>query len=177
MRKIATGYKMFKIKDGKLYPLYVLADKETTFGEWLPAEDGEMQDGKVKSKLGKLAYRPGWHIALIPNSPWIGKKTETGELVRRADNVWAEVEYATDVCYSAEARENGWKAGKWAAQRAYLKHIPWNGYYRFRTNTNGDEWIIAGNMKVNRILTDDEVFTICRKNGVEPQKVEGRLIV
>ena len=168
---IAKGYKMFRIKDGRLYPLYVLANKETKMNEWLDAEDGPMVDGKVKSKLGKLAYRPGWHIAEIPNSPWIGKK-ENGELVRRVDNVWCEVEYHTDINYQPEARENGWRGGKWAAQRAYLKHIPVGGYYKFRTNTNGDVWIIAGEIKVTKILTDEEVNAICRANGVVPQRVE-----
>ena len=86
------GYKMFRLINEKLYPLYVLADKETVMNEWLDAEDGPMKDGKVKSKLGKLAYRPGWHIAEIPNSPWIGKKDRNGELIRRANNVWCEVE-------------------------------------------------------------------------------------
>ena len=168
----AKGYKMFRVKDGKLFPLYVLADKETVIGEWLPAEIGPMQDGKVKSKLGKLAFRPGWHIAEIPNSPWIGKKDADGTLIRRKDHVWCEVEYQTDVCYSTEARENGWKNGKWAVQRAYLKHIPVGGYYKFRTNTNGDPWVISGEMKVNRILSNDEVKEICLEHGIEPQRVE-----
>lgn len=170
------GYKMFRIKDGKLFPLYVLANKETPIGEWLDAEIGPMVNGKVKSKLGKLAFRPGWHIAEIPNSPWIGKKTKNGELVRRSDNVWCEVEYHTDKNYQPEARENGWRAGKWASQRAYLKHIPVGGYYKFRTNTNGDVWIISGEIKVNRILSDEEVNRICRENGVIPQRVESEVV-
>ena len=166
------GYKMFRLVDEKLYPLYVLADKETVMNEWLDAEEGPMKDGKVKSKLGKLAYRPGWHIAEIPNSPWIGKKDRNGELIRRANNVWCEVEYHTDKNYQPEARENGWRAGKWSSQRAYLKHIPVGGYYKFKTNTNGDTWIISGEIKVNRILSNEEVDTICRENGVVPQRVE-----
>lgn len=168
----AKGYKMFRMVDGKLFPLYVLADKETVMNEWLDAEDGPMVDGKVKSKLGKLAYRPGWHIALIPNSPWIGKKDANGELIRRKDCVWCEVEYHTDKNYQPEARENGWRAGRWAVQRAYLKHIPVGGFYRFRTNTNGDEWIISGELKVTKVLSNEEVNEICLSNGVVPQRVE-----
>ena len=55
-------YKLFRLKHGKLYPLYVNANKPTPLGIWLVAEVGERTpDGKVKSRLGKLAYRPGWH--------------------------------------------------------------------------------------------------------------------
>ena len=174
--KTEKGFKMFRMNGGKLYPLYVLADKETVIGEWLDAEDGpavEETNGrrKVKSKLGKLAYRPGWHIADIPNSPWIGKKGENGELLRRKDCVWCEVEYPVDICYQEEARLAGYNKGKFSTQRAYLKHIPTDGYYRFRTNTNGDEWIIAGKMRVNRVLSNEEVAEICWSRGVVPQRV------
>lgn len=170
--KTMKGYKMFRLIDDKLYPLYVLADKETVIGEWLNAEIGPMVEEKVKSKLGKLAFRPGWHIALIPNSPWIGKKDKNGELIRRKDNVWCEVEYCVDKNYQPEARENGWRGGRWAAKRAYLKYIPVGGFYKYKTNTNGDEWIISGEIKVNRILSNEEVNQICIDNGVIPQRVE-----
>lgn len=174
------GYKMFRAKDKKLFPMYVLANKETPIGEWVEAEEGCRGDGKlfdkVKSKLGWLAYRPGWHIALIPNAPWIGKKNKNGELLLRNDCVWCEVEYCTDKNYQPEARENGWRLGRWAAKRAYLKHIPWNGYYSYRTNTNGDEWIIAGNMRVIRILSNEERIAICKANGVIPQRTESEVV-
>lgn len=54
------AYKLLRIKkDGKLYPLYVNADTPTPLGVWLEAECGELtSDGKVKSKLGHLSYRP-----------------------------------------------------------------------------------------------------------------------
>lgn len=32
---MAVGYKLFRMKDGKLYPLYVLANKETPIGKWI----------------------------------------------------------------------------------------------------------------------------------------------
>ena len=57
---MAVGYKLFRMKDGKLYPLYVLANKETPIGKWIEAECGEMsENGKVKARLGELAYRAG----------------------------------------------------------------------------------------------------------------------
>lgn len=51
---MAIGYKLFRTKNGKLYPLYVLANKETPVGKWIEAECGEMsENGKVKSRLGE----------------------------------------------------------------------------------------------------------------------------
>lgn len=174
--KTKRAFKLFRIdKSGNLHPLYVLANHVIPLDTWLPAESGELlPNGKVKAKLGNgLAFRPGWHMTDIPNSPWIGTRQPNGTLARRADCVWAEVEYTADVNYQEEARENGWKAGKWAAVRAYLKHIPENGYYRYRTNSKGEVMIIAGAIKVLRILNDEEVTRICIENGVEPQKIAG----
>lgn len=169
--KTRRGYKLFRQKNGKLYPLYVFADKEMPIGEWIKAEEGPMVDGKVKAKhLGRLAYRPGFHLAEVPNAHWIGKRMPDGTLAMSPDTVWCEVEYPADICYGDEARENGWRAGKWAAQKAYLKHIPVDGYYIYRTNSNGDAWPITGAIKILRVLTDEERIRICIENGVEPQK-------
>jgi hypothetical protein len=172
--KTMKAYKLLRQKkDGRLFPLYVKRNQETPIGEWIKAEEGELQEnGKVKASLGNgLCFRPGWHLALIPFADWIGEKQPDGTLARRKNNVWCEVEYPVDICYGPEARENGWRAGKWAPQRAYLKHIPEGGYYKFRTQAVADEWIIAGAMKITRVLSDEEVAEICRENGVEPQKV------
>jgi hypothetical protein len=170
--EIRKGYKMFRQKEEKLYPLYVLSNKETPIGIWIEAEEGpRLLNGKVKSKLNPLAFRPGWHIAEIPNAPWIGVKSESGELLRRKDNVWCEVEYLADICYTHEAYCNGYNNGKWAANRAYLKHIPVGGYYKYKTNSLGDDWIIAGEIKVTKILTNEEVNQICLLHNVIPQRL------
>lgn len=62
----AIGYKLFRIKKtcpGELFPLYVNADHSIPIGEWLIAVCGQRTDnGKVKSKLGPLKFRPGFHI-------------------------------------------------------------------------------------------------------------------
>lgn len=167
----AKAYKLFRCRDGVLYPLYVYASEPMPIGVWLEAKDGERDGDKVKSRLGRLAYRPGFHLAEVPNAHWIGKRQD-GELVMRSDTIWCEVEYKTDRCYSSEARENGWKAGKWAANRAYLKHIPVGGYYKYRTNSNGDVWIIRGEIKIIRILPDEERKRICIEHGITPQRKE-----
>ena len=49
------GYKLFKVKNGQLYPLYVLADQPVEPGIWLKAREGPRKpNGKVSSKLGDL---------------------------------------------------------------------------------------------------------------------------
>lgn len=59
-------------------------------------------------------------------------------------------------------------------KNAYLKHIPENGFYRYKTNPKmfGD-WIIAGTIKINRILTDSKVNQILISNGLSIMPREG----
>ena len=151
-------YKLFQIKDGKLYPLYVNTSHEIPLGVWLKAECGPLVDEThVKSKLGSLSLRPGFHSTTVPFSDWIGKKQPDGTLARRPDNVWAECEIRGKELTVTE------KYG--------LRTVP-DGYYRFKTNAKQrDPWLISGEIKVNRILSDEEVAKICEANGYEPQKV------
>lgn len=167
------GYKLFRLKNNKLYPLYVTADKEMPIGVWIDAECGEITaNGKVKSKLGELAYRPGLHInGEIPYVTHIGIKDSTGKIAyMKPDHVWCEFEYSDEINYQDEANECGLnKKGKIIPKNAYIKHIPVNGYYRYKTNPNmTGEWIIAGSMKILKIMDDNEVFDICKANGVTP---------
>ena len=168
------AYKLFKIKHNKLYPLYVLSEKETPIGEWIEAECGELQEnGKVKAKLGNgLCFRPGWHLADVPYAAHIGKRDKDGNLLQRPDTVWCEVEYSDSISYQSVANKNGTnKQGKVIPVKAYLKEVPKDGYYRYKTNPlMYEDWIIAGAIKVNKILTNEEVDRICRENGIEPQK-------
>lgn len=64
--------------------------------------------------------------------------------------------------------------GKFRHSYAGLKEIPKDGFYRYRTNPDPDteEWIITGQIKVNRILSNKEVDEICRRNHRLPQKRE-----
>ena len=154
------AYKLFRIKDGVLFPLYVNATTPTPLGKWLTATPGERtEDGKVKSRLGKLAYRPGWHCSDRPIALHIGTKANPKDRLpsyRPADQVWAEVDVMDDVNWQAEAD----KQGK-SPRDKQLKFVPERGYYEYKTNPNMyGTWIIAGDIKVNRILTDAEVAEI-----------------
>lgn len=172
------AYKLLRQdKYGRLFPLYVKRNQETPIGVMIEAEEGELQEnGKVKASLGDgLCFRPGWHLAEIPFADWIGKRMPDGTLARRKNNVWVEVEYPADVDYNDEAFEAGklmTKNGETNVEsRRQLKHIPWNGFYNYRTQAKADVWIIAGAMKITKVLTDDEVSEICKAHGVEPQEV------
>lgn len=188
-KKTGKGYKVFYLKDGKLYPPMVanLGGVDTPVGVWLDAEEGtragESKTGRPQVKQGgkgtqggsgKLAYRPGWHLGEIPYALQFNRKDESGEkTLFPADFVWAEVEYANDVDYQEEAMSYGYNAnGKFQHSLAGLPKLPTDGSYRYRTNPNPetDPWIITGAMKVNRLLTPSEVDQMVIDAGREPQK-------
>lgn len=163
-------YKLFRVKNGKLYPLFVLADKETPFNKWLDAEEGETKEtGKVKSRLGDLAYRPGWHSSALPLATHIGQKVN-GEIKYMHDNhVWVECYINNTVDYQNEAKSKG-KSPK----NQYLKRIPVNGFYTYKTNPNMfGNWFISGEIKLNRVLSDQEVEQILKENGLSPLPRKG----
>lgn len=153
-------YKLFRLKDEKLYPLYVEADREMETGKWLTAQVGEKVDDthvKAKGCGGKLSLRPGFHSTKTPFTDWIGKKQEDGTLAQRPDTVWCECEVDGKQVFVPD--------------RYGSRHLL-NGWYFFKTNSKQkDPWIISNRLKINKVLTNDEVAEICRANGIEPQKI------
>jgi len=180
-KKTVKAYKLFTQKDGELYPLFVKANETVPMGKWLAADVGPMVGGKVKSKIGQLAFRPGWHSGDMPVATHIGGKSDN-RLKKpnyRPDNqVWAEVEVSNDVNWQKEAnkRASVTKQGKIIPRTAQISdQVPEGGHYRYKTNPNmTGEWLISGEIKVNRILTDEEVKEINGKLGVAdlPRKDE-----
>lgn len=69
-----------------------------------------------------------------------------------------------------QANENGKnKKGIVIPRNAYLKDIPYDGYYRYKTNPNMyEDWIIAGGIKVIKVLSDEEVNKILNDIGINP---------
>ena len=198
--KKGKAYKVFKVKNGKLYPPMVAnsGGKDTPIGVWLDAEEGEFAglsktgrpQVKRANKSGVLAYRPGWHLGDIPRARQFDRlNKETGEYEFPKDFVWAECEYAMDIDYQPEADEQGYmrtkvdddgnvttyKSDKYQHSLAGLKKLPTNGYYKYRTNPdpNTVPWVITGQMKVNKLLDDFEVNEILEQNGVEPIHRQG----
>ena len=168
------AYKQFRIdKSGNLHPLFVFANETIPIGEWITAKEGERtENGKVKSKLGPLAYRPGWHLSEAPYAPHIGIKENGRVKYMRPDTVWAECEVFDQEDWNYHAFTCGWRNGKHYPQKACLDHLPINGWYWFTTNPNAfGRWLIAHKIKVLRVLTDAEVEDICwNQFGVHSQQ-------
>ena len=158
---------------GKLFPLFVNANKPVEVNKWVKAEVGEQNEkGKVKSKIGPLAYRPGWHAGDLPIATHIGSKSKKGLKkpdTRPRNHVWAEVEMPDDVDWQTKANERGInKKGKLIPKHAHITdQVPEGGHYRYKTNPNmTGNWLIGGAMKVNRVLSHNEVERINKKAGV-----------
>lgn len=61
------------------------------------------------------------------------------------------------------------KNGQIIKRNAYLKEIPVNGFYRYKTNPQMfGEWIIAGAIRIERILSDEEVVELYKPYGLVP---------
>lgn len=192
-KKTGIAYKVFFEKDGKLYPPMVAnpGGADTPVGVWLNADVGasappsktgrpQVQAGGKGTNASKmsLAFRPGWHLGDIPKATQfdrLNRATGVKELFPY-NFVWAECEYAMDVDYQEEAMSYGYNAnGKFQHSLAGLPRLPVDGYYHYRTNPNPNTvpWVITGAMKVNRVLSRQEVDDILREKGVEPTKWQG----
>ena len=174
-KKTVKAYKLFRVHPkhpGKLFPLFVDANTPVEMDKWIDAKEGEMAKGKVKSKIGPLAYRPGWHAGDLPIATHIGEKSDpslTAPDVRPDNHAWAEVEMPDDVDWQAEATKRGTNAqGRVIPVKAHITdQIPKGGHYRYKTNPNmTGNWLIGGSMKVNRVLTDKEVAKINKAAGL-----------
>jgi len=174
-KSTVKAYKLFRVhKDhpGKLFPLFVDANTPVEMNKWVDAKEGDMKDGKVKSKIGALAYRPGWHAGDLPMATHIGEKSDSSVTApdrRPANHAWAEVEMPDDVDWQSEATRRGTNAqGKVIPVRAHITdQIPKGGHYRYKTNPNmTGNWLIGGSMKVNKVLSDAEVERINKKAGM-----------
>lgn len=197
-RPIKTGiaYKLFVLKDGKLYPPMVPNpnDEATPMNVWIRAVAGQEAErsktgrrrvqagGKGTSTSKKtLSFRPGWHLGDIPYAPQFARSSTHSSIKDKfpADFVWAECEYSATVNYQHDAMSYGYtNSGKFRHAYAGLPFVPVEGFYVYRTNPNPETlpWIICGSIKVNRILTDKETDEICRAHGIEPmERLGGRM--
>ena len=175
--------------------VWLNADEGVRAGKSSTGRDRVKAGGKgTNGGGGTLAWRPGWHLGEIPYALQfnigpkvpnpLGIKNKRGKVIKvgeffPSNFVWAEVEYAADVDYQDEAMSYGKTAsGKFNHALAGLPRLPVDGSYKYRTNANPatDPWIITGAMKVNRVLSNDEVDAIVRKAGREPQKRESEAV-
>ena len=153
--KTVKAYKLLKMKKskpGQVFPLFIGATVPTEMGKWLDADF-------IPTK--GFAPRPGWHFGYLPIAPHLMKKDGT----MPKDRVWVEVEIGADKDWQAEAEKQG----------GDIKgEIPEDGYYTYpRPMSQGGQWMIAGTMKINRVLNDTEVAGILEANGLTPPVREG----
>ena len=185
---VVTAYKLFKKKkDGGLYPLYINGNDRVEQGVWLDAQMGELKDvtstskktgetktvTKVKSKIGMLAPRPGWHAGEAPSTRHIGGKAVKDSAkaqYRLADQVWAKVEMPNDVDWQTEALNRGTftQDGKLDEKTIDIRdELPYGGFYKFKTNADMDgEWLISGQQRVGEELSRAQGAEINAAMGV-----------
>ena len=131
-----------------------------------------------------VAYRPGWHSGDLPSSQHIGgisvNSVGNTKDFRKNNQVWAEIEvaddrsdYWQDLANSRASRlKSGPRKGMINLGEAHLTNegeIPRGGYYRYKTNPDMEgNWLISGEIKINRVLSDAEVKKLNRDAGRTP---------
>ena len=198
--KKGTAYKVFKVKNGKLYPPMVAnaGGADTPIGVWLEAEEGEFaglsKTGRPQVKQAKggqtLSFRPGWHLGDVPRAKQFDRiNKQTGEAEFPKDFIWAKCQYVMNVDYQPQSDEQGYmrtsrdkdgnvvtrRSNKYQHSLAGLPYLPTDGYYKYRTNPNPDTvpWVITGAMKVLELLDDFQVNEILQQNGIAPIHRQG----
>ena len=149
------GYKLFEQDpDGNLYALFIDKKTNMSIGEWLKA-------GNYPTK--GFAARPGYHIGQICSAPWLMSadgtyKSQRSKYWRR---VWAEVEYNSDNDYTDVVSA--------LPKKCFVDQLPENGYYKFRETGCNRIWIIADQMKIVRVLSEDERQSILNESNYDEQ--------
>lgn len=140
------AYKLCRKKGDKYFPLFINRNRPIPVNEWKEAEFYPTKN---------YAPRPGWHCSITPYAPHLLKKD--GTLSR--DRVWLEVEIPDD---------NDWQdIADSSPTRDLQYNIPFQGHYRFkRSKREGNTWYIAGSIRVIREISDLEVNSINKRQGI-----------
>jgi len=135
---------------------------------------GYLPEGSKAKSVKAVALRPGWHAGDNPVASHIGPQALlNGQKlkVRGENQVWAEVEMPADVDWQsiANSKASRTQSGALNVREAQItEELPMGGYYRYKTNPNMDgNWMISGQMKVNRVLDDAEVAELNEAAGVQ----------
>lgn len=88
------AYKLLrKLKDGKLYPLFINKKESTPFGKWMEAECYPTKG---------FAVRKGWHCCFQPYAPHLSMQLANGE-----QRVWVECEVEDFESYNRPESQGG----------------------------------------------------------------------
>ena len=153
--KTGIGYKLFEMNpEGKLFPLFIGKTKETELEKWLKAE-------YIPTK--GFACRGGWHIGTIPSAPWLMSFDGTYKSQRSKywKRVWCEVEYNANNNYDEEVNL--------LPKKCFVDKCPKDGFYFFK-ETGNRIWVITSDIKVNKILTEEERKQILDAEGFDEAK-------
>lgn len=169
---LLRAYKLFKVKKnspGELFPLFMDAkDPIGKVGQWLDADVG----------AGPMAQRPAWHAGEYPAAYHIGEGGGKGKppIYRNSDHVWGEVDMSADMDWYEWALKNGGKGrngvlyGK--VPDRLINDVPTDGFYKYKTNrAQVDPWLLSGAMRVNKLMTDEEVQAVNRIMGKTPDLI------
>ena len=191
MKAVFPEYR-FKAENGNYYvPSRGTKGKKGT-GDSIKIPDQETRDMLIKAgflakgskakTIKAVAARPGWHAGDNPTATHIGPEVKIdgkSYKIRGGDQVWAEVEMPADVDWQGIANSRALlkKDGTPNVKTAHITdELPFGGYYRYKTNPNMQgNWLISGEMKVNRILDRDEVKKLNAEAGVEDLPTEAEL--
>lgn len=149
------GYKLFEMNNnGELLPLFIDKNNPVPIGEWIHAEF-------IPTK--GFATRGGWHVGTICDAPWLKgyDGSDVGCYKPRFKNgkrVWCEVEYNANHNYDEEVAK--------LPKKCFVDKIPEDGYYLFREVGKGN-WVITSDIKVNRILTEEERLEILKEKNYD----------
>lgn len=148
-------YKLFEqdTRTGKLYPLFIGKKEETLIDVWVHAEHIPTKGFSVRS---------GWHCGFIPDAPWLkafdgSYKSQRGKNFKR---VWCECECNLENDYTAQAQ---------AMPKKCFERVPDNGYYFFREVGNRI-WVITSDIKITRIITEEERQRVLSDMGYDEAK-------
>lgn len=155
-KKTIKVYKLFSVDPkGLLTPTQTGKDERYVIGQWYDAHNKPRKD---------LAERAGLHASSLPIARQMRQdKDKKGDRAGSMsfDRVWAEIEMPDDYDWHRVMLDEG-KAGT-----GLVSEVPNGGHYWFNTGTQqqGVPWLIAGQMKVTKILTNKEVSEILEKSG------------
>lgn len=140
------GYRLMEMnQNGELFPLFIGKNKAIPIGQWVHAEF---------IPTNNFAKRGGFHVGEIPDAPWLRSYdgTDTGcyksQRSKYWKRVWVEVEFNSNHNYDEEVSK--------LPKKCFEDKIPEDGYYFFKETGCNRIWIITSDIKINRILTNEE---------------------
>lgn len=154
--EVRKGFKLFEQDtEGRLYALFIDKKTEMPIGEWIKAENHPTKG---------FAPRPGIHLGLICSAPWLLSsdgtyKSQRSKYWRR---VWAEVEYNATIDYTSVVEQ--------LPKKCFTDKIPEGGFYKFRETGCNRIWIITDQMKITRVLGEEERMNILKEMNYDEEE-------